>query len=63
MDEREKLTPGAQMFWNAALEMSRRSGRSGVALQHFLLVLLDRYGPMAESLASGLQAREYRDLS
>lgn len=59
MDEREKLTPGAQMFWNAALGMSRQSGGSGVALQHFLLVLLDRYGPMAESLASGLRAREY----
>ncbi len=59
MDEKEKLTPGAQMFWNAVLETSRQSGGSGIALQHFLLVLLDRYGPMAESLASGLRAREY----
>jgi hypothetical protein len=59
MDKSEKLTPGAQMFWNTALEMSRQFGHSGAALQHFLLVLLDRYGPMAESLASGLRAREY----
>ncbi|MGB9777477.1 MAG: AAA family ATPase [Anaerolineae bacterium] len=47
------------MVWKAALEMPKRFGHSRPALQHFLLVLLDRYGPMAESIASGLRAREY----
>lgn len=59
MNIAEKLTPGAQMVWNAALEMPKRFGHPRFALQHFLLVLLDRYGPMAESIASGLRAREY----
>ncbi len=59
MNATEKLTPSAQMVWNAALEMPQRFGHPHFALQHFLLVLLDRYGPMAESIASGLRAREY----
>lgn len=59
MSSTEKLTPGAQMLWKAALETPKQFGHSRFALQHVLLVLLDRYGPMAESIASGLRAREY----
>lgn len=59
MSSTEKLTPGAQMLWKAALETPKQFGHSRLALQHVLLVLLDRYGPMAESIASGLRAREY----
>lgn len=59
MDNHEKLTPGAQAFWNAALETPGRFGHQEIALYHFLLTLLERYGPMAESLASGLRAADY----
>ncbi|HIE38656.1 MAG TPA: ATP-dependent Clp protease ATP-binding subunit, partial [Anaerolineae bacterium] len=59
MSREDKLKPGAQIFWAEALEVPRRFGHRAVGLYHFLLVLLERYGPMAESLASGLQAAEY----
>jgi ATP-dependent Clp protease ATP-binding subunit ClpC len=59
MSREEKLKPGAQIFWAEALEVPRRFGHKEIGLYHFLLVLLERYGPMAESLASGLRAAEY----
>ncbi len=59
MDYSEKLTPGAQAFWNSALEVPGRFGHKEIALHHFLLALLERHGPMAESLASGLRASDY----
>jgi ATP-dependent Clp protease ATP-binding subunit ClpC len=60
MPDRESLRPGAQLFWDEALEVPGRFGHKEFGLNHFLLALLERHGAMAESLAAGLTAVDYR---
>jgi len=59
MNKSEKLMPGARLFWAEAAQVPSRFGHEETGLYHFLLALLERYGPMAESLASGLRAADY----
>lgn len=62
MSQTEILKPGAQMLWNEALQLPKRFGHQQPGLNHLLLALLERHGPMAESLASGLNAASYHDI-
>jgi ATP-dependent Clp protease ATP-binding subunit ClpC len=59
MTQLDSLKPGAQLVWAAALQAPARFGHSKTGLYHFLIALLERYGPMAESLASGLDASDH----
>lgn len=60
MNETDDLKPGARLFWEEALNIQSRFGHGETGLYHFLLALLERHGAMAESLASGLDASDYR---
>jgi ATP-dependent Clp protease ATP-binding subunit ClpC len=59
MTEISSLKPGAQLLWAEALKVPGRFGHSEPGLNHFLLALLERHAPMAESLAAGLSAAIY----
>jgi len=59
MTELSSLKPGAQLLWAEALKVPGRFGHKEPGLNHFLLALLERHGPMAESLAAGLSASVY----
>ncbi len=59
MTELSSLRPGAQILWEEALKVPGRFGHKEPGLNHFLLALLERHGPMAESLAAGLSAATY----
>jgi ATP-dependent Clp protease ATP-binding subunit ClpC len=59
MELSENLKPGAQVLWAKALDLPGRFGHGQTGLNHFLFALLERHGAMAESLASGLNARDY----
>jgi ATP-dependent Clp protease ATP-binding subunit ClpC len=59
MPDSESLRPGAQLLWDEALKVPGRFGHKEPGLNHFLLALLERHGPMAESLVAGLTAADY----
>lgn len=56
----DNLKPGARLFWEEALKVQSRFDHDETGLYHFLLALLERHGAMAESLAAGLSAKNYR---
>lgn len=54
----QKLTTAAQQIANAAVERQRQAGSANLGLNHWLIVILERYAPMAQSIASGLDTAE-----
>jgi len=48
------LAPGAQELINATAVIQRQHNQEQPGINHWLLVLLERYGPMAESLTKDL---------
>jgi ATP-dependent Clp protease ATP-binding subunit ClpC len=50
------LAPGVQQLISAVQDLQRQQKQEQPCLNHWLLTLLERFGPMAESLASGLDA-------
>lgn len=52
----KSLTPGAQRLVEAAGAEQQAAQHAQLGLHHWLLALLARHGPMAEALASGLNA-------
>ncbi|HPL30394.1 MAG TPA: ATP-dependent Clp protease ATP-binding subunit [Anaerolineae bacterium] len=53
--DRGGLTPGAQMLVDDAGKKQQEGKHERLGVYHWLLALLERYGPMAESLAQGLE--------
>ncbi len=51
----ESLSPGAQSLVQAAGEKAKESKSAQLGVNHWLLALLERHGPMAESMARGLE--------
>lgn len=51
-----ELTPGAERLAAAAAARQERSGHPGLGTHHWLAVLLERHGAMAEELAGTLNA-------
>ncbi len=49
-----QLVPGAQQLVDAAHEIQRQQKTEQPCVNHWLLALVDRFGPMAESLTTGL---------
>jgi ATP-dependent Clp protease ATP-binding subunit ClpC len=54
MSPTEMLAPGAQALIDATATMQRQYNQEQPGINHWLLVLLERYGPMAESLTKDL---------
>ncbi|HJQ70407.1 MAG TPA: AAA family ATPase [Blastocatellia bacterium] len=55
-DNLDAITPGAKRLVEAASQKQQRAGHAELCVTHWMLALLERHGPMAESLASGLAA-------
>ena len=55
-DHLDVLTPGAKRLVEAASQKQQQSGHAELGVAHWMLALLERHGPMAESLAQGLVA-------
>src|SRR3990172_3563382 len=53
------LTPGAQLLVQNALS-KRQPNQAHLGVHHWLLALVERHGPMAESLAVGVNASALR---
>jgi hypothetical protein len=53
------LTPGAQLLVQNALS-KRQPNHAHLGVHHWLLALVERHGPMAESLAVGVNASALR---
>jgi hypothetical protein len=53
------LTPGAQLLVQNALA-KQQSNHAHLGVHHWLLALVERHGPMAESLALGVNASALR---
>ena len=53
----ETLTEGAMLLVDAAVAESREAGDKELGLNHWLLAVLEKHGPMAEDLADGLDAK------
>ena len=53
-DHLDVLTPGAKRLVEAASQKQQQSGHAELGVAHWMLALLERHGPMAESLAQGL---------
>ena len=53
------LSPGASLLVDAALR--HQMDAPVLAVNHWLVALMERHGPMAESLTSGLEARTLRE--
>jgi ATP-dependent Clp protease ATP-binding subunit ClpC len=60
MTKVESMRPGAKLLWENVLDAPSRFGHGKIGLNHFLYILLERYGEMAESMASGLISHDYR---
>jgi len=54
------LSPGAERLVEAAAGKQRESNHEQLGVYHWLLALLERHGPMAESLAVGIEADSLR---
>jgi ATP-dependent Clp protease ATP-binding subunit ClpC len=54
------LTPGAAQLIESALVEQRKRGHAILGVNHWLLVLVDRHGPMAEGMAKGFTAAALR---
>ncbi len=52
----QKLTTGGQQMVNLVVEKFKSYGHTYLAVNHWLVGLLERYGPMAASMVSGLDA-------
>ena len=62
-DTTQACTPGALLLVNAALQLQQSHKHRDLGVNHWLLALLMRHGPMAEALSPGLEAgRLERDL-
>jgi ATP-dependent Clp protease ATP-binding subunit ClpC len=58
IDTPKVLSPGAQRLIETALEKQTAAKQEQTGVYHWLLALLERHGPMAEAMASGLKASE-----
>jgi ATP-dependent Clp protease ATP-binding subunit ClpC len=56
MSSNNALTAGAQQLIEAALDLQRQQKHDQITVQHWLLALVERYGPMAESLTTDLDS-------
>lgn len=52
----DALTPGAKRLIETAAQKQQQAGHGELCVNHWILALLERHGPMAESLAQGLAA-------
>jgi len=59
---RDDLSPGANSLVEEALQTQAKHKHETLGWKHWLLVLLKRHGPMAESLVDGLDAKELAKL-
>jgi ATP-dependent Clp protease ATP-binding subunit ClpC len=55
-DQLDALTPGAWRLVEAASQKQKQAGHTRLCVTHWMLALLERHGPMAESLSPGLAA-------
>jgi ATP-dependent Clp protease ATP-binding subunit ClpC len=56
MADGERLTSGAYRLAQAALERQALLGHAQLGVNHWLLALMERYGPLAASMAVGLES-------
>ena len=53
----EALTEGALLLVDGAMAERQEAGHDELSLNHWLLALLEKHGPMAEAVADGLDAK------
>jgi ATP-dependent Clp protease ATP-binding subunit ClpC len=54
------LTPGARKLVFVAIEKQRHAGHPHLGTHHWLLALIERHGPMAESMSPGFEVATQR---